>query len=90
MGMPDHPLVAPTVTGFGKAGIANAMMDQSNRIKHETGKDMLVIIKPSDKAKYGNVVNLMDYLNIMDNQQRAIVDITPTEVALLKRDKIYD
>src|ERR1700744_4097321 len=64
IGMPDHPLVAPTVTGFGRNGIADAMIDESNRIKREQGKDMLVLIKASDKAKYGNVVTLMDYLNI--------------------------
>lgn len=90
MGLPSHPLVAPSVTGFGKAGIMAALLDENARIKQATGKDMLVIIKASDKAKYGNVVNLMDYLNIMDNQQRALVDITPGEVQLLKRDKIYD
>src|ERR1700744_2730124 len=28
MGMPDHPLVAPTVTNFGKTGIMNALIDQ--------------------------------------------------------------
>jgi len=90
MGMPDHPLAAPAVAGFGSKGIQLALLDQSNRIKRETGKEMMVIIKPSDKAKYGNVVQLLDYLNIMENQQHALVEITPTELRLLKRDKIYD
>ncbi len=32
----------------------------------------------------------MDELNITNNERRAIVDITPGEVNLLKRDNIYN
>jgi len=50
IGIPNHPLVAPTVTGFGSKGISVSLLNESNRIKRETGKDMMVIIKASDKA----------------------------------------
>ena len=50
---------------------------------------MFVIVKPSDKSNYNNVVTAMDELNIVGNQLRAIVDITPIEIDLLKRDHIY-
>jgi biopolymer transport protein ExbD len=90
MGQPGKSLTAPVVDGFGKNGIRKALLEQSARIKREQGKDMVVLIKPSDKSNYANMVNLMDELNITNNERRAIVDITPGEVNLLKRDNIYN
>jgi biopolymer transport protein ExbD len=90
IGQPGKSLTAPVVDGFGKNGIRKALLEQSARIKREQGKDMVVLIKPSDKSNYANMVNLMDELNITNNERRAIVDITPDEVNLLKRDNIYN
>ena len=90
IGIPGKPITAPAVDGFGKNGIRRALLEQSERIKREQGKDMVVLIKPSDKSNYANVVNLMDELNITNNERRAIVDITPAEISLLKRDNIYN
>jgi biopolymer transport protein ExbD len=90
IGIPGKSLTAPAVDGFGKNGIRKALLEQSARIKREQGKDMVVLIKPSDKSNYANMVNLMDELNITNNERRAIVDITPGEVNLLKRDNIYN
>jgi biopolymer transport protein ExbD len=90
MGQPGHPLTQPSIDGYGKNGIRRALLEQSARIKHQQGKDMIVLIKPSDRSNYSNVVNIMDELNITNNSERAIVDITPGEVDLLKRDKIYN
>jgi len=81
---------APTVVkSYGKNDLRKLLFDKSKEVKESTGKDMFVIVKPSDKAKYNNVVTVMDELTIVGNQFRAIVDITPTDVALLKRDGLY-
>jgi hypothetical protein len=90
IGIPGKPLTVPAVDGFGKNGIRKALLEQSARIRREQGKDMVVLIKPSDRSNYANVVNLMDELNITNNERRAIVEITPAEVNLLKRDNIYN
>jgi len=89
MGMPDKPSIGPVAAGFGRNGIRQALMAQTERIKAEQGKSLLVVIKPSNRSVYGNMVNMMDELNIVDNQAHAIADITPHEVDLLKRDGIY-
>jgi len=47
---------------------------------------MFVLIKPSSQSVYNNVVAVMDELNIVDNQFRAIVAISPMDIELLKRD----
>jgi len=90
IGMPSKPLTAPVVDNYGKNGIRKALEEKGKEIKAASGgKDMIVLIKPSDKSTYENMVSIMDELNILNVQQRAIVDITPVEVELLKRDQIY-
>jgi biopolymer transport protein ExbD len=89
IGLPTNPITPPTVTGFGKNGIREALFDKGKEILASSGKPMIVLIKPSDKSTYSDMVTVMDELNIVNNQQRAIVEITPMEIDLLKRDNIY-
>ena len=90
MGLPQKPLTPPSVTNFGKTGIRESLIEQGKNVMAKSGKEMIVLIKPSDKSTYSDMVSMMDELNIVGNQQRAIVDITPVEVDLLKRDGIYN
>jgi biopolymer transport protein ExbD len=90
IGMPSKPVTAPVVDNYGKNGIRQALIDKGKEIKAASGgKEMIVLIKPSDKSTYENMVSIMDELNILGVQQRAIVDISPVEIDLLKRDQIY-
>ena len=81
---------APTKESFGKNGIRKTLLEKGAEILAKSGKPMIVLIKPSDKSTYADMVTMMDELNIVNNQQRAIVDITPMEIDLLKRDGIYN
>lgn len=90
IGEPKAPLNGPNVVNYTKEGIRKVLMEQSARIKREQGKDMIVLIKPSDQSVYVNLVSMMDELNITDNKIRAIVDITPDDVAMLKKSRIYN
>lgn len=89
IGLVDKPLTPPTVDNFGKEGIRKAILDKSKEIKGKTGKDMIVLIKPCDKSRYKNLVDMLDEIKITNVQQYAIVDISNPEVDLLKRDGIY-
>ena len=80
----------PSVENYGKQGIRKVFIEQSQKVKQTTGKDMFVIVKPSDKSVYKNVVDVLDELHITNNMSFAIVDITPPEIDLLKRDNIYN
>jgi len=80
----------PTVIGYGKSDLRKTLIDQDNAIKaSHGGQPMIVIVKPSAQSTYKNVVTVMDELNIVDIEQRAIVDITPVELDLLKRDGLF-
>jgi len=81
---------APTVDNFGKTGLRKALLDNYDKVKKESGgKEMIVLIKPSDKSNYGNMVNALDELNITNIQIHAIVDITQPEIDELKKQNLY-
>jgi biopolymer transport protein ExbD len=80
----------PAVIGYGKEDLRKVLVDQNNLIKQSHGgQPMIVVVKPSAQSTYKNVVTVMDELNITGIEQRAIVDITPVELALLKRDNLF-
>jgi len=89
IGQPAKPIAGPTVDSFGKNGLRKTLLEKSAEVKRTQGKDMIVIVKPSSKSTYENVVSVMDELNIVGNQIRAIQDITQDEIGLLQRDGLY-
>ena len=88
MGTVNNP-TTPTVIDYGKNGIRQALLDKMKAVRAATGKDLFVIIKPSEKSSYKNLVDIFDEVNIVNVQQRALTDITADEIELLKRDGIY-
>jgi len=88
-GLVDKPLSPPTVDNFGKDGIRKVLLEESKKTMDASGKPLIVLIKPSDKSVYSDMVNIMDELNITNIQIRAIVDITKPDIALLQRDNLY-
>lgn len=79
----------PETTGYGKDGLRKVLIENGEKIQQTTGKYMTVLIKPSDKSNYKNVVDALDEMKITGVQSYAIVDITPAELGLLKRDGNY-
>ena len=80
----------PTVIGYGKSDLRKVLIDQNALIKQSHGgQGMIVVVKPSAQSTYNNVVTVMDELNVTGIESRAIVDITPVEIGLLKRDGLY-
>jgi len=80
----------PTTDNFGPNGLRKALIDNYDKVKKESGgKEMIVLIKPSDKSTYNDLVSALDELNITNIQEHAIVDITQPEIDLLKRDHLY-
>ncbi|RWY52566.1 ExbD/TolR family protein [Mucilaginibacter gilvus] len=79
----------PTTDNYGKNGLRKTLIEKGKEIQQSTGKYMVVLIKPSDKSNYKNVVDVIDEMNITGVQSYAIVDIMPAELELLKRDGNY-
>ena len=88
MGQFATPLEGPDQTGYGKAGIRKELMEKVTSVVQETGdpkKGLIVLIKPSKKSTYKNLVDILDEMVICGVKTYAIVDITPAEAASLEK-----
>jgi len=79
----------PETVGYGKNGLRETLIEKGKEIQQTTGKFMIVLIKPSDKSDYKNLVDALDEMKITAVQSYAIVDISQPELDLLKRDGNY-
>lgn len=78
---------APKDFEYGKDGIRKELLSRKEAVLQYTGtkdKGMIVIIKPSKKSKYRNLVDILDEMAIVGVPTYAIVnDFTPEETKLL-------
>jgi|SRR5690606_14566786 len=89
MGRLDEPVTPPTEIKYGKDGIRKELLKRKKSVVEYTGdsnKGLIVIIKPSKKSNYRNLVDILDEMAIADVPTYAIVDITPEEVKLIDGD----
>jgi biopolymer transport protein ExbD len=80
---------APTKDNYGKNGIRKALIEKSKEIEAtHAGPDnfMIVLVKAGSKSTYKNFVNMLDEINIAGIKSYGVVDLTPAEAALLKKD----
>jgi len=86
-GILEIPEEKPKVFSYGKDGIRKELTRLYKQIPQITGspdKGAIVIIKPSKKSNYGNLVDILDEMAITEIPTYAIVnDYTPEEIKLL-------
>jgi biopolymer transport protein ExbD len=83
---------APTVDNYGKEGLRKALIENSKKVEDSHAAPdnfMIVLIKPSDKSSYENLVTTLDEMSITNIKSYAIVKILPLEVDDLKKNNIY-
>jgi biopolymer transport protein ExbD len=71
MGLVDKPLSPPSVDGYGKNGIRKALIEKKREVIAMTGdpaKGLIVLIKPSEKSNYRNLVDILDEMAIIKPQ----------------------
>jgi biopolymer transport protein ExbD len=88
MGLLATPIAGPKDISYGKEGIRKELQKRKRSVLEYTGnkdKGMIVIIKPSKKSNYRNLVDILDEMAIVDVPTYAIVnDFTPEEQKLLE------
>jgi biopolymer transport protein ExbD len=81
------PKFAPKSVAYGKDGLRKVLLEQKKLVLEYTGdknKGMIVIIKPSKKSNYRNLVDVLDEMAITDIPTYAIVnEYSPEEKKLL-------
>lgn len=79
---------APKDFAYGKDGIRKELLSRKKSVLEYTGnkeKGMIVIIKPSKKSNYRNLIDILDEMAITDVPSYAIVnDFSPEELKLLE------
>jgi biopolymer transport protein ExbD len=79
---------APTVDNFGAKNIRKAILDNKQKVADTHSGDeklMEVVLKPSDKSTYEDLVAILDEMKIADIRIYAIVKISPLELDDLKK-----
>ena len=88
MGLLATPIAGPKDISYGKEGIRKELMKRKISVVEYTGnkdKGLLVIIKPSKKSNYRNLVDILDEMAIVGVPSNAIVnDFSPEELKLLE------
>jgi biopolymer transport protein ExbD len=64
---------------FSKDGIRKVLIEKKSEIR-----DLIVLIKAMDEAKYKNMVDIIDEITITNIQRFAIVDITPADKQIVR------
>jgi biopolymer transport protein ExbD len=82
-GLPDAP-AAPGVqiTDYSAGGLRKILLDRT-----KTNPKLVVLIKPMEEARYKNLVDVLDEMNITDTSKYAIVDVDPRDEKLVKEAK---
>lgn len=90
MGMINAPLAAPKDFAYGKDGIRKELLSRKKSVLEYSASlnkpknGIIVIIKPSKKATYRNLVDILDEMAIVDVPTYAIVnEFSPEEQKLL-------
>lgn len=94
----DNPVDGPAVSTYGKNGVRALVLNKKKVVDDQNraeGADlaksaMTIIIKPSERSNYKNVVDILDEMAITGMKKYAIVDITPEDVKLLETNNIYN
>jgi len=88
LGMPEKPLTVPKQIGYG-TDLKKAVKELSDKIFKASGKDIIVLVKPSDHSVYANLVETFDELNNQQVQTYSLAGIAPKDVERLKQVGIY-
>ena len=86
MGEPGK--TAPTVDNYGKDGLRKALIENEKKVEatHAAPDNyMIVLIKPSPKSSYENLVTTLDELTITQIKSYAIVKMISMEAEDLKK-----
>ncbi len=75
----------PTIEGY--TDVRASLLKNKKAVKDATGKDIIVVIKPTDGSTYKNFVDIMDELNITKtNISAPAIDDDPTHLMDSEKD----
>jgi len=86
----SNPLEGPEIVDYGKEGIRPILMKKMEQVKQQTGKDLIIVLRPSEKSTHRNLVDILDEMNIIKAPIYMIGTISDPEIEVLQRDNLYN
>ncbi|SEL51726.1 ExbD/TolR family protein [Parapedobacter koreensis] len=86
----SNPIEGPEIVDYGKDGIRPVLMKKMEQISQQTGKDLIIVIRPSEKSTHRNLVDILDEMNIIKAPIYMIGTISDPEIEVLQRDNLYN
>lgn len=84
------PITPPTVVDYSADGIRKVLAEKKLQVpKVSGGKDLIVVIRPSDRSVHRNLVDILDEMAIVDIKRFMISKIKPDEIAVLESNGVY-
>jgi len=87
-----NPLQAPTVVDYSKEGLRDLLIKMKALVPQQAGgKDVIVVIRPSEKSVTRNIIDALDEMKIVDIKRYMISNrIMGEEIELLKKENLYN
>lgn len=88
----NNPLAGPEVIDYSAEGLRAVLLRMKELVPRQAGgKDMIVVIRPSDKSVTRNIIDALDEMKIADIQRYMISNrIMTKEIELLENENIYN
>ncbi len=74
-------------TDYSSQGIRKVLLEKKKQAKNPD--NWTVIIKPTDDATWGNTIDILDETIITRSNRKAIVDLSPQEIAAYQEKLVY-
>lgn len=90
-GQLEKPITPPAVVDYSKDGIRKIVLEKKAQVPQVAGgKDLIVVIRPSDRSIQRNLVDILDEMKITDVKRFTISKIKPEEVEVLEEQGVYN
>ncbi|WP_207426228.1 biopolymer transporter ExbD [Pedobacter sp. SYSU D00535] len=92
MGAVANPLAGPSTTHYSSSGIRKEITAKNKEAIQSSGsitKGLIVVVKPSDKSSYKNLVDILDELKIAGVNTYFIADLSAAEINQMRKKGIY-
>ncbi len=86
----SNPIEGPEIVDYGKEGIRPILIKKMEQVQQQTGKDLIIVLRPSDKSTHRNLVDILDEMNIIKAPIYMIGTISDAEIEVLQRDNLYN
>ncbi|MGO1243728.1 MAG: ExbD/TolR family protein [Sphingobacterium sp.] len=86
-----NPIYPPATVEYGNGGIREVLLKMQKEVPARAGgKDLIVVIRPSEKSIHRNLVDILDEMKIVDVKRYMISQINDDEIEVLKSEGLFN